>query len=509
MDGANGIKFEGIAAQDEVGTSVADAGDVNGDGFSDIIIGAPSVDGPGGYLQNAGEVYVIFGSGAAQPASIDLASLDGANGFRLNGIDAFEGAGAKVSSAGDFNGDGFDDVLVGAPDANADYGNGIFPGEVFLIYGKDNGFDADTDLSSLDASEGIRFDAVNGRTGTGLSGIGDFNGDGFDDISMGGPEEASSLNHVVFGFDNTGLAQIGTAAGEALTGNGQANRLILAQGDDTFNAGGGNDVVRGGEGRDTGSLGGGDDRGFGGAGDDVINGSLGNDFLYGDSGNDRLVLGLGNDTAFGGSGNDLIFERANHLKAGDSIFGGEWLIDTLVVQSTGILDLTLLDAFEGIERVRIAANQQITSTDDDLFYIGRSGAETYGLGAGKDIVKAGGGNDLIIGGAGDNVLIGQGGDDTIFGGAGFDKLVGSGGADTFAFEPGGGLDLIFDFENGTDFLDVTIFRFNDFSRDILPFIKTIAGKAVIDFADGGRVVLAGVAQGGLDASDFIGINTPF
>lgn len=102
-------------------------------------------------------------------------------------------------------------------------------------------------------------------------------------------------------------------------------------------------------------------------------------------------------------------------------------------------------------------------------------------------------------------MIGQGGDDTIFGGAGFDKLVGSGGADTFAFEPGGGLDLIFDFENGTDFLDVTIFRFNDFSRDILPFIKTIAGKAVIDFADGGRVVLAGVAQGDLDASDFIGI----
>jgi hypothetical protein len=95
LDGANGIKFEGIAAQDDVGTSVADAGDVNGDGFSDNIIGAPSVDGPGGYLQNAGEVYVIFGSGATQPASIDLASLDGADGFRLNGIDAFEGAGTK------------------------------------------------------------------------------------------------------------------------------------------------------------------------------------------------------------------------------------------------------------------------------------------------------------------------------------------------------------------------------------------------------------------------------
>jgi Ca2+-binding RTX toxin-like protein len=217
-------------------------------------------------------------------------------------------------------------------------------------------------------------------------------------------------------------------------------------------------------------------------------------------------MGFGNDTVFGGAGNDLILERADQLRAGDKIFGGEGLLDTLVVQSATALDLTLLDTFAGIERVRVAANQQITSTDDDLFYIGRSGAETYGLGAGEDIVKAGGGNDTIIGGDGDDFLFGQAGDDRIIGGTGLYRLIGSTGADTFVFEPGGGTDLIFDFEDGTDLLDVALFGFDDFSRDILPFIRNIASKAVIDFISGERIVLSGVAQSDLDASDFIGIN---
>jgi len=142
----------------------------------------------------------------------------------------------------------------------------------------------------------------------------------------------------------------------------------------------------------------------------------------------------------------------------------------------------------------------MASTDDDLFCIGRSGAETCGLGAREDIVKAGGGDD--------DFLFGQGGDDRIIGGTGFDRLIGSIGADTFVFELGGGLDLVFDFENGTDLLDVTFFGFDDFSRDSLPFIRDIAGKAVIDFLSGERVVLSGVAQSDLDASDFIGVTAP-
>ena len=67
-----------------------------------------------------GESYVVFGKASwAGTPSLDLATLDGTNGFRLIGIDAFDAAGYSVSSAGDVNGDGFDDLIVGARGAES------------------------------------------------------------------------------------------------------------------------------------------------------------------------------------------------------------------------------------------------------------------------------------------------------------------------------------------------------------------------------------------------------
>ena len=63
---------------------------------------------------SVGEAYVIFGKATGWSASKELSSLDGSNGFVLNGIDANDFAGFSVSSAGDVNGDGFDDIIVGA-----------------------------------------------------------------------------------------------------------------------------------------------------------------------------------------------------------------------------------------------------------------------------------------------------------------------------------------------------------------------------------------------------------
>ena len=91
--------------------SVAGAGDVNGDGIDDLIVGAPSRSG----RQLAGESYVVFGTDTGFAASLDLAALDGSNGFRLDGIDADDDSGFSVAGAGDVNGDGFDDLIVGAP----------------------------------------------------------------------------------------------------------------------------------------------------------------------------------------------------------------------------------------------------------------------------------------------------------------------------------------------------------------------------------------------------------
>ena len=80
---------------------------MNGDGFDDLIVGAPYA-GSGVGADFEGESYVVFGkaSWAGTPA-LDLAALDGTNGFRLTGIDEFDFSGRSVSSAGDVNGDGF------------------------------------------------------------------------------------------------------------------------------------------------------------------------------------------------------------------------------------------------------------------------------------------------------------------------------------------------------------------------------------------------------------------
>ena len=74
LNGSNGFAINGIGAYDSSGTSVSSAGDVNGDGFDDLIIGAISAD-PNG-ITNAGQSYVVFGSNSGFGAGLDLSTLN-------------------------------------------------------------------------------------------------------------------------------------------------------------------------------------------------------------------------------------------------------------------------------------------------------------------------------------------------------------------------------------------------------------------------------------------------
>ena len=103
---------------------------MNGDGFDDLIVGAPGADPNGSY---SGASYVVFGQAGGFAADIDLSDLDGTNGFQISGEAAGDCSGLSVASAGDVNGDGFDDLIVGATGADP---NGDHSGASYVVFGQ-------------------------------------------------------------------------------------------------------------------------------------------------------------------------------------------------------------------------------------------------------------------------------------------------------------------------------------------------------------------------------------
>ena len=185
LNGSNGFRLDGA------GGPVSNAGDVNGDGFDDVIVGAVGANPNGSY---SGSSYVVFGKASGFVAAMDLSSLNGNNGFRLDGGATSDSSGYSVSSAGDVNGDGFDDVIIGA---FSTVPNGNYSGSSYVVFGKASGFSAVQDLSSLDGSNGFRLDGAAGNEpGTLVSNVGDVNDDGYDDVIVGTRNDSS---YVVFG----------------------------------------------------------------------------------------------------------------------------------------------------------------------------------------------------------------------------------------------------------------------------------------------------------------------
>src|SRR5215813_2820469 len=547
---SQGVRFDG-ELEGEMGYSVSAAGDINGDGLADIVIGAPAEFAT---PDETGSAYVIFGK-AGGLSNVDPANLAPGDGFRIHGAAPGDEAGYSVASAGDFNGDGFDDLIIGAP--GADPNGQTDTGSAYVIFGKASGF-GDIDLANLSPADGFRIDGppvaqgnlgfdLPTHLGTSVAGAGDINGDGYSDIVVGAPvfSLAEGAAYVIYGGPSGAVNKVGTSGDDRLFGGDFDDTLSGGDGNDVLGGKGGNNVLTGGAGRDafvyaladqhhdvvtdfrqgedvidlraadigdfatvqhllsndaqgnavittvtngvssTVTLTGvsaaqltaadfvlagnsndlltGSDNAddlFGGAGSDSIAGNAGDDRLFGEQGYDNLSGGAGNDSLFGGQDGDSLEggPGADYLDGGDGIDEVTYRTApsgvTASLASGGTGGDAAGDVYVSIENMWGSNFDDVLEGDDQANSI-------FGL-DGNNVIRGGGGNDQLYGGSGN---------DTFYGGAGADRIDGAGGINYARYDDApSGVTVGFASPAGS----------NDGAGDVLINIEGIVGSAFAD-----------------------------
>ena len=419
LNGSNGFIIEGQDPNDSLGGALSNAGDINGDGIDDLIIGSPNagkvLNSPfaNGDSDQRGEVQVIFGSRNGFNGRFNIGNRpNGVKGFTISGIGIEDNLGSAVSNAGDLNGDGIDDLILGAANASVD-GKYTQEGQVYVVFGRQGSFGNQFNLNNLNGNNGFSIAGINPGDGLGNAvTVGDFNGDGIDDLFMGANNAGET--YIIFGKQNgftpqVDLANLNPNAGTKIVGVSSDDLLgsALSSGGDINNDGADDLIVsapnvdlRGeytregtayvvfGSRKNTTIGTPYQDNLFGGSGNDTISGEGGADTISGNNGNDLLNGGNDRDSLFGGQGSDTLNGNNN----GDTLFGGE--------------NNDLLNG---------------NNNQDQLF--GESGNDTLIGGTDNDQLNGGQGNDTLNGTQPNNFEVQFGEQDTLVGGAGRDLFV--------------------------------------------------------------------------------------